>query len=103
MQFKLEILFDTFTELDEFVAVYKKINIRSEIKAIKTVDKRGSKTSELHRKAKEYKKTHQEMTYRECLISVAKNQMDEEQTDDEPNEDYKENISEVKPIVIKMK
>ena len=39
MQFKLEILFNTFTELDEFVSVYKKINIRSEIKAIKTVEK----------------------------------------------------------------
>ena len=103
MQFKLEIIFNTFNELDEFIAVYKKINIRSEIKAIKTVDRRGSKTTELHRKTKEYKKLHPDMTYRECLVCVAKNHSDDEQTDDEPIEEYKENISEVKPIIIKMK
>ena len=43
------------------------------------------------------------MTYRECLVCVARNQTDDEHTDDEPIEEFKENISDVKPIVIKMK
>ena len=106
MQFKLEILFNTFTELDEFVSVYKKINIRSEIKAIKTVEKRGSKTSELHKKAKDYKKLHPEMTYRECLISIAKNKSNDDEMndcDDEMDSDTQREFDKLKPIFLKMK
>ena len=103
MQFKLEILFNTFNELDEFVAVYKKINIRSEIKAIKTVEKRGCKTSELHKKAKEYKKLHPEMAYRECLVNVGKNKEGEEIDDESIESDTQREYNELRPIFIKCK
>ena len=40
MEFKMEIIFNTFTEMDDFVTKYKKVIHKSEIKAIKTIEKR---------------------------------------------------------------
>ena len=85
MQFKMEIIFTTFTEMDDFVTNYRKVINKDAIKAMKTIEKRGCKTSELHKKAKEFKILHPEMTYRECFISIAENKIDDSETeDDEP-------------------
>ena len=81
----MEIIFTTFTEMDDFVTNYRKVINKDAIKAMKTIEKRGCKTSELHKKAKEYKLLHPEMTYRECFISIAENKIDDTETeDDEP-------------------
>ena len=81
----MEIIFTTFTEMDDFVTNYRKVINKDAIKAMKTIEKRGCKTSELHKKAKEYKLLHPEMTYRECFISIAENKIDDsESEDDEP-------------------
>ena len=85
MQFKMEIIFTTFTEMDDFVTNYRKVINKDAIKAMKTIEKRGCKTSELHKKAKEFKILHPEMTYREFFISIAENKIDDTETeDDEP-------------------
>jgi len=58
--YSLTINFTTLDELLNFTNAYNKISIKSEIKTIKTNDKRGSKTSELHKRAKEYNLIHKE-------------------------------------------
>ncbi len=52
--FSLTIHFNNLDELLNFTNAYNKFSIKTEIKTIKSNDKRGSKTSELHRRAKEY-------------------------------------------------
>ena len=68
----LTIHFATIVELINFTNAYNKISIKSEIKSIKSNDKRGSKTSDLHRRAKHYKQLHPATPYRDCLIFVGK-------------------------------
>ena len=71
--YSLTINFYSFDELNDFITIYNKINHKTEIKSIKTTtDKRGSKTAELHLKAKEFRITHPELSYRKCLIEVSK-------------------------------
>ena len=83
--FSLTIHFSNLDELLNFTNSYNKLTIKTEIKTIKSNDKRGSKTSELHRRAKEYKKNHPAIPYRDCLIFVAKN-LDE--SSDECKDEY---------------
>ncbi len=45
--FSLTIHFNNLDELLNFTNAYQKFNIKAEIKAIKSNDKRGSKTSEV--------------------------------------------------------
>ena len=96
--FSLTIHFSNLDELLNFTNAYQKFNIKAEIKAIKSNDKRGSKTSELHKRAKHYKQTHPAMPYRECLIFVAKNLNldDSNESSDESKEDY---LSETDTII----
>ncbi len=80
-----------FSNLDELLNLnnsYNKISIKSEIKTIKTNDKRGSKTSELHKRAKHYKQTHPGIAYRDCLIFVANNPDEVNESSDESKDEY---------------
>ena len=71
--YSLTINFYSFDELNDFITIYNKINMKNEIKTIKTTnDKRGSKTVGLHLKAKEHRTLHPELSYRQCLIRVSK-------------------------------
>ena len=87
--FSLTIHFNNLDELLNFTNSYNKLTIKTEIKSIKSNDKRGSKTSELHKRAKHYKQLHPAMPYRDCLIFVAKN-LDEinDESSDESKNDY---------------
>ena len=86
--FSLTIHFNSLDELINFSNAYQKFNIKSEIKTIKLNDKRGSKTSELHKRAKQHKQNHPSIPYRECLIFVAKNLDDSNEPSDESKNDY---------------
>ena len=71
--YSLTINFYSYDELNDFIAIYNKINHKTEIKTIKSIsDKRSSKTVGLHLKAKEFPITHPELSYRNCLIEVSK-------------------------------
>ena len=94
--FSSTIHFNSLDELINFTNAYNKISIKSEIKSIKSNDKRGSKTSDLHRRAKEYKHNHPSIPYIECLIFVAKNLDDSNEPSDEFKEDY---LSETDTII----
>ena len=71
--YSLTIHFNTIDELLIFTNSYNIINIKSENKIIKLNDKRGSKTSDLHKRAKSYKENHPSIPYRQCLIFVSNN------------------------------
>ena len=71
--YSLNIHFNSLDELLNFTNAYNKMNIKSENKTIKLNDKRGSKTSDLHKRAKEYKLNNPLISYRECLIFVSNN------------------------------
>ena len=86
--FSLTIHFNSLDELIHFSNAYQKFSIKAEIKSIKSNDKRGSKTSELHRRAKEYKQNHPSIPYRKCLIFVAKNLDQSNEPSDEFTEEY---------------
>ncbi len=78
-KYSLVINFETLDELIEFITIYNKINQKTEQKTIKTTnDKRGSKTITLHQKAKEYRLLHPELSYRNCLIEVSKQEPQQE-------------------------
>ncbi len=86
-KYGLVINFETLDELTEFITIYNKINQKTEQKTIKTTnDKRGSKTITLHQKSKEYRILHPELSYRNCLIEVSKQ---------EPQQDIKPELIEV--------
>jgi hypothetical protein len=86
-KYSLVINFETLDELTEFITIYNKINQKTEQKTTKTTnDKRGSKTITLHQKAKEYRILHPELSYRNCLIEVSKQ---------EPQQDIKPELIEV--------
>ena len=79
-KYSLMINFETLEELTEFITMYNKINQKTEQKVIKTSnDKRGSKTVGLHVKAKIYRTNHPELSYRQCLIHVSKQEQEPEQ------------------------
>ena len=86
--YSLTIHFATIDELLNFTNAYNKISIKSEIKSIKSNDKRGSKTSELHKRAKHYKQIHPSIPYRECLIFVANNPDSNDEPSDESKDEY---------------
>ena len=92
----------SLTIIDElllFTNAYNKIQTKAEMKTIKLNDKRGSKTSELHKRAKHYKQTHPGIPYRDCLIFVANNPDD---SNDEPSDETKdEYISDTDTIIKK--
>ena len=94
--FSLTIHFSSLDELLNFSNVYQKSSIKAEIKSIKSNDKRGSKTSELHKRAKHYKQTHPAMPYRDCLIFVANNPDESNESSDESKDDY---LSETDTII----
>ena len=73
-KYSLTITFQTLEELSDFITLYNKMyNKAEEKKTVKTIsDKRGSKTITLHQKAKEYRLLHPELSYRDCLVEVSK-------------------------------
>ena len=72
-KYSLMINFETLEELTDFITIYNKAIMKNEIKTIKSInDKRGRKTIRLHMKAKEHRTLHPELSYRQCLIQVAK-------------------------------
>ena len=100
--YSLTIHFNNLDELLNFTNAYNKISIKSEIKTIKTNDKRGSKTSELHKRAKHYKQTHPGIPYRDCLIFVANNPDEINDSNNESSDETKdEYISDTDTIIKK--
>ena len=78
-KYSLVINFETLEELSDFITIYNKINQKTENKVLKTTsDKRGSKTITLHQKAKEYRISHPELSYRDCLVEVSKQEPKQE-------------------------
>ena len=68
--------FETLDELTEFITIYKKINQNTENKVLKTTsDKRGSKTVGLNQRAKQFRFSHPEISYRDCLVEVSKQEI----------------------------
>ena len=98
-KYSLVINFETLDELTEFITIYNKINQKTEQKTTKTInDKRGSKTITLHQKAKEYRILHPELSYRNCLIEVSKQEPQQEikpeliEVEQEPEQECKNTI-----------
>jgi len=101
-KYSLVINFETLDELTEFITIYNKINQKTENKVLKTTsDKRGSKTVGLHQRAKEYRLSHPELSYRDCLVEVSKQEPKQEsqetkpeliQIDEIPEQECKSNI-----------
>ena len=88
-KYSLVINFETLEELSDFITIYNKINQKTENKVLKTTsDKRGSKTVGLHQRAKEYRLSHPELSYRDCLVEVSK-------PDPEPQQETKPELIEV--------
>ena len=78
-KYSLVINFETLEELSDFITIYNKINQKTENKVLKTTsDKRGSKTITLHQKAKEYRISHPELSYRDCLVEESKQEPKQE-------------------------
>ncbi len=74
-------------------------NKAEEKKTVKTLsDKRESKTVNLHQKAKEYRLLHPELSYRNCLIEVSKQEPQQEikpeliEVEQEPEQECKNTI-----------
>jgi hypothetical protein len=102
-KYSLIINFESLDELVEFTTTYNKIYNKAEQKIIKTSnDKRGSKTIGLHLRAKQYRLEHPELSYRQCLIEVSKQQeqdlkpelieVEPEEPNKKPFEIYEENL-----------
>ena len=102
-KYSLIINFESLDELVEFTTTYNKIYNKAEQKRIKTSnDKRGSKTIGLHLRAKQYRAEHPELSYRQCLIEVSKQQeqdskpelieVEPEEPNKKPFEIYEENL-----------
>ncbi len=102
-KYSLTITFQTLEELSDFITLYNKMyNKAEEKKTVKTIsDKRGSKTITLHQKAKEYRLLHPELSYRDCLVEVSKQEpkqpelieVEQEQEQKNTIEIYEENIT----------
>ena len=84
-KYSLVINFESLDELTDFITMYNKINLKTEQKTIKTTnDKRGSKTITLHQRAKQFRLSHPNLSYRECLIEVSKQEPEQEQQETKP-------------------
>ncbi len=70
MKFRLLIDFESEMEMYDYLLNVKRATLKKVTKS-KDNDLRGSKTTELHRKAKEYKTNHPETPYKECLSVVS--------------------------------
>ena len=101
-KYSFTINFESLDELSDFITTYNKIYNKAEQKIIKTShDKRGSKTVGLHLRAKQYRTEHPELSYRQCLIEVSKQQeqqqpelieVEPEEPIKKPFEIYEENL-----------
>ncbi len=90
-KYRLTINFESLDELSDFITTYNKIYNKAEQKIIKTSnDKRGSKTITLHQKAKEYRTLHPELSYRNCLIEVSKQDLKPELIEVEPEQEQEQ-------------
>ena len=80
-EYSLTITFQTLEELSDFITLYNKMyNKAEEKKTVKTIsDKRGSKTVNLHQRAKEYRVLNPNLSYRQCLIFVSKPEPEQQQ------------------------
>ena len=95
-KYSLMINFESLDELTEFITIYNKINQKTEQKTIKTTnDKRGSKTVGLHQRAKQFRLSHPNLSYRECLVEVSKQepQQQPELIEIEQEQECKRNIT----------
>ena len=95
-KYSLMIYFENLEELSEFITMYNKVNQKAEQKTVKTIsDKRGSKTITLHQKEKEYRTLHPELSYRNCLIEVSKQDLKPEliEVEQEQEQECKRNIT----------
>ena len=96
-KYSLLINFETLEELSEFLTLYNKVYLKvEEKKTVKSVnDKRGSKTINLHQRAKEHRVLHPELSYKECLIFVSKPEQKQEAEPEQNHtiEIYEENIT----------
>ena len=98
-KFSLVINFETLDELTDFITIYNKITQKTEQKTIKTTnDKRGSKTITLHQRAKQFRLSHPNLSYRECLIEVSKQEPEQEQQETKPELIQIDEIPEQEPI-----
>ncbi len=70
MKFRLLIDFESESEMIDYILNVKRATLKKVTKS-KESDLRGSKTTELHRKAKEYKNSHPEVPYKDCLSVVS--------------------------------
>ena len=92
MKFRLLIDFENEEELIEYIMTMRKKTIKKDLKKID--DKRGSKTTELHRKAKDYKLNNPNVPYRQCLIRVS-NPLNQIQTDINVPTDDEDNLKDI--------
>ena len=63
------IKFNSSEELSLFETDFKEYQ---ELKQKKKIEKRGSKTAQLHKKVKEYLLEHNDLSYKDCLKIVGK-------------------------------
>ena len=62
-----------FTSVGELVKFEQEYKEFLESKTPKKIEKRGSKTKDLHKKVKEYLTEHNDLSYKEALKLVGKN------------------------------
>ena len=62
-----------FASSEELVKFEQEYKAFLESKAPKKIEKRGSKTKDLHKKVKEYLAEHKDLSYKEALKLVGKN------------------------------
>ena len=62
-----------FTSVEELVKFETDFKNYLESKTPKKIEKRGSKTKDLHKKVKEYLTEHKDLSYKEALKLVGKN------------------------------
>ena len=73
MSYNLTFSFTTLQELNEFIEDQNSIEHMKQKKSKKTVDdKRGSKTKDLHQKAKQYQSENDNIPYKEALREVGR-------------------------------
>ena len=71
MQYQIVLNFTSLEELTEFNKQYAKFQSKKTEKPEN--DNRGSKTKEIHQKAKILHAENPELTYRDCFIKIYKN------------------------------
>ncbi len=91
MKFRLLIDFESEVEMYDYLLNVKRSTLKKVTKS-KESDMRGSKTTELHRKAKEYKSSHPETPYKECLSVVSHPEVKPETKSNEVIEEFKQEV-----------